>query len=1276
MIKKIFTRNRIYFSLITFLLVLIIVSGIISPIILEKEKNDWDKILIDKTDFFENNINQAFDNKSSLLITTGYEVKRKLRSLVTSPALDRKKVINLIADPKFRDFSIHLYNSEMSLVAWNSEPILSSNELQNLPQFFNQTFFSGKKLFTYLSFVDTLKANEQVYTLVSSIPIEKHFSLTKKDEPSFNIVDSLSRGFSIGIEIEYSPFAKLSKDGRKYSFAVLNNFKNKIAVATFDKPSLELNLNSIRKSTEIIQYLLTAFIVMILGLWARVYLRRIDKKRYRFALFTVYMALLRTILFYFGIPSSFIHNSLTDASNFSSVFVFGMVRSPLEFFITVLFLLIIVLIGYKYFLEFIYNRSETKSASLFKTMASFIISILLFLLTYRGIGAAIRSVVFDSTIRYFKDFSLIPSPAILLMNFNILILGLSAIIFSLILITFIYSQYSFMEEKKKRNLLISLFILTQFCGWIFDGLQLEPQGTPLIRIVYITIVFVLFYLFLFNNKPKTIALIYYAFAASIISVSLLTYYNSEIERESLKTTAHELIRTDENMVDFMVVQTLTQAVQNERIQNSYAELKDLSSDAFVLWSNSLLYREGIRSAINFYDTQKQYLGGFETGKEFSRELFETYIQHAGDSLTINRQSNIFGDEKTFIGIAPVKINDQLAGYALVSAIYEEDYLNFAEFPKFIITTKAGISSVINLDKLKIFDFQDNQLKYTYGSAILSSDDENSILKSNFTNLDEAWLKLDLNGERNLIYALKVNLPKSNKILAIALEEKSFSWNLSDFFKIFFVHTIIIVSLLLIFSALRYKKNKNVLASYRTRLTGAFLVVSLIPLFLIAIYFRNLSEGKNSELVEKRLTELTDQVKSYISLYSNDSSLNRQVIFDKAARDLSISFSIYEDKNLIYDSHKVYSDIGLLPATLNDIVYLNCWLGRDQKLFLKEPIENYPVNSVYTLADISGSGYIIQVNDLFNRIVLPLSDVELDIFLFGIFSLAVILLVIFSTVLANQISSPIRKLTYATKSVGSGDLNVEVNYKTTGEIKELVDGFNQMVKRIKQSQSDLAQLERESAWKEMAKQVAHEIKNPLTPMKLSVQQLIAAHIDKSPKFDSIFEKVTSTIISQIEILKNIASEFSNFARMPRVNIEKLNGVETIRESLNLFEDEEISINFYCKETEIFINADQDQLKRTIVNLVRNSIQAGAKNIKTELSLHENLCEIRISDDGEGISKENFEKVFENNFTTKRGGMGLGLSMAKRFINVLGGTILVERSSNDEGTTILITIPLAN
>ena len=462
-------------------------------------------------------------------------------------------------------------------------------------------------------------------------------------------------------------------------------------------------------------------------------------------------------------------------------------------------------------------------------------------------------------------------------------------------------------------------------------------------------------------------------------------------------------------------------------------------------------------------------------------------------------------------------------------------------------------------------------------------------------------------------------------------------------------------------------------SFKTKLTAWFLLISLVPLFIIAVYFKNLSDEKNKEFIETYLTDISEQIESYLNIYLNNSSVKSEVVFEKASHDLGVDFSIYSGNINIYDSQESFNKAGLLSSLIAPEPYAKLWLGKDQKFFLIYNVEGIPVNSIYTFSRIAGKDYIICVNDMFNKISLSLSGLDLDIFLFGIFSLSVLLLVAVSTFLANQFSSPIVKLTKATRAVGSGDLNVEVLSNTRGEIKDLIDGFNGMVSRIRQSQSDLARFERETAWKEMAKQVAHEIKNPLTPMKLSIQQLTAAYKDKSPKFDVIFERVTSTIISQVETLRNIASEFSNFARMPMLNIEKLNLITCVKEALNLFETEKQKIDFIYFKNVVNINADNDQLKRTIINIVRNSIQAGAGKIIIEVIVEDDICKLYIHDDGKGIDPQIINRIFDQNFTTKNMGMGLGLSMSKKFINNIGGEITVEKTSRN-GTTFLIVMPV--
>ncbi len=378
--------------------------------------------------------------------------------------------------------------------------------------------------------------------------------------------------------------------------------------------------------------------------------------------------------------------------------------------------------------------------------------------------------------------------------------------------------------------------------------------------------------------------------------------------------------------------------------------------------------------------------------------------------------------------------------------------------------------------------------------------------------------------------------------------------------------------------------------------------------------------------------------------------------------------------MINISSSVLYNANILPTLIPSKIFSDIKYKGYSITFQEKKFENYPYKAIYFNVNFLGKDLIIEINNLFNKSKIAFTEKDMNVFIFGIISVALVFIIIFSTILANQISLPIRKLTNAMRSIGGGDLTIEIKGNYVGEISELIDGFNKMVEKIRISQIEIAKLERESAWREMAKQVAHEIKNPLTPIKLSIQQLIAAQKDKSPKFEEIFNKVTTTIINQIEVLKNIATEFSNFARMPKVNLEKIDLRKTINKSLNLFTDERLSINFIMNE-DIFVYADEDHFNRTIINLIRNSIQAKAKYIFICADIKEKFCNIRVKDDGEGIPLENVEKVFDENFTTKKMGMGLGLSMAKKFLTSIGGNIEIE-STSPKGTTFLIKIPLAD
>jgi Signal transduction histidine kinase involved in nitrogen fixation and metabolism regulation len=179
--------------------------------------------------------------------------------------------------------------------------------------------------------------------------------------------------------------------------------------------------------------------------------------------------------------------------------------------------------------------------------------------------------------------------------------------------------------------------------------------------------------------------------------------------------------------------------------------------------------------------------------------------------------------------------------------------------------------------------------------------------------------------------------------------------------------------------------------------------------------------------------------------------------------------------------------------------------RYKEYIISEKVNNYKYDNYYRYINLGGKDYILSVNDAFNKIRISSSTTEVNVVIFGIYSFAVIIIIIISTFFANQISQPIQRLTKATEAVGKGDLNIKIDHNERGELKELLDGFNLMTSALKQNQIELAEMERETAWKEMAKQVAHEIKNPLTPMKLALQQLIISYKDKSHDFDKLFRK---------------------------------------------------------------------------------------------------------------------------------------------------------------------------
>ena len=301
-------------------------------------------------------------------------------------------------------------------------------------------------------------------------------------------------------------------------------------------------------------------------------------------------------------------------------------------------------------------------------------------------------------------------------------------------------------------------------------------------------------------------------------------------------------------------------------------------------------------------------------------------------------------------------------------------------------------------------------------------------------------------------------------------------------------------------------------------------------------------------------------------------------------------------------------------------------------------------------------------------------------LLNFYILLMLIAVSVSVFISRRITQPLRWIQDRFSQIKLGDRTSKINYKGKDEIGALVEQYNRMVEELNRNMDLLAKSERESAWREMAKQIAHEIKNPLTPMKLSLQHLVRAWNDKVENWDDHLNRVTQTIIEQIDNLTSIANEFSNFAKMPKPNTVAIPISTIINDVIQLYSGSGTTIKYNKHtKTEPEIIADKEQITRVFINLVTNSLQAISPHKKGRINIDvftngTETIRIEIADNGTGISPAIGGKLFEPNFTTKSGGMGLGLAIVKNIIENTGGSIYY-RSIQEEGTTFTIELPLA-
>ena len=508
----------------------------------------------------------------------------------------------------------------------------------------------------------------------------------------------------------------------------------------------------------------------------------------------------------------------------------------------------------------------------------------------------------------------------------------------------------------------------------------------------------------------------------------------------------------------------------------------------------------------------------------------------------------------------------------------------------------------------------------------------------------------------------------------------------------FSYIFALFSLLLLVSLwlrqLIYAKTMISNLSFKYRIQLVLVLIVLISLGLFGggsiYYIRQQYLAKNAEIISEKGRSVVLELQSLIEENKFNNAYKEYATYKlkKYSNVFFTDVNLYDiDGNLYASSRPKVFDEGLVGKKMNAAAFLQIALNKKPEFIHDENIGNLAYLSAY-LPVKNKAGRIQAYLNL--PYFAKQSDLEKEISSFMVALINVYVLLFALSVLAaifisNYLTHPLRLIQVKMRQVKLGRASEEIEWSNKDEIGSLVTEYNRMIKELATSAELLAQNERESAWREMAKQVAHEIKNPLTPMRLSIQLLQRAYTDKAPDIDQRVERLSKTMIEQIDTLASIANAFSDFAKMPKVNNEAFDLRVLVQNTISLFHgtSEEVEFSFYDNGiTNAWVYADKEQLIRVFNNLFRNGIQAIPENKKGEISIslskQNQTFVFAIKDNGVGIPDDMYDKIFVPNFTTKTHGMGLGLAIVKNSVESCNGKVWFE-TIKEIGTTFYVSFP---
>ncbi|WP_460911934.1 sensor histidine kinase [Spirosoma areae] len=1061
-------------------------------------------------------------------------------------------------------------------------------------------------------------------------------------------------------------------------------------------------------STPVNTVILASLGVLFLGLYVcQLMIRLTRQRRYElgFVWLAGYLLATRALMLYYGVPFLFIESDLFNSKFYASSVV---VPSLGDLLLNAFVVAILAFYWVRY-----YYRSQTYLALLrlpnwLQTALSVgcvVASYGLFTLCYIELNNIYEKSQFTLDITLNIRFSFLKMMCL------VVFIIISFIYFlNTHLLASLFLRYNRIKHAGIGVLLILGGTALSWGGWLLLGLPTE--GVFLLNGVYFLLIYI-------SQLPKTLYIFryktsIYLFLAAFVYAVMTAYvvYNQEIRKqliqeqefatqllaendefgEFLMSKARESIRRDAEIGRALQTDTL---LVRERIQQRVKSLHldkyfdkydievfsfrangrplDISPDPVSLASLNTRYRQAAY--------QTEYSGIYfvnEVGNQFVKQyLCFVPIQQAG-LVSLVSQSQVAADTLGYV-VLDLRLRNERPKSVYPELLVDTKFTQNPETQEYSYAFFRGPRLGVQPAGL----VQHKPL-YTTGSY-------NYERKLDFSLLDNPALYL--NGVSSNGYQHVAQRGQDGRIVVVSSAEYPFANFFSNFSFLYLLLVLTIIGVIIAY-AINYGFSRYNI-NYSTKIQILLNIAFFLPLLFVIILIVNvISSNYNTNQQNSYISNTRNIAANFLTyldehLQAKRSKASMEEELSKIARDADIDINLFDMQGRLYTSTRpLIYESGYLSKLINPEAYSHIIEDKENQILLNESLGSKEYRTAYTgIKSYNGRLLgVLSVPYFYARAELDRQIIEVIASALSIFTALFLLFLILSYFASHVLTKPLRILTQKIRKTNLERPNDPLPLQSDDEIGLLIREYNRMLVKLEESKLALAQTEKQSAWREMAKQVAHEIKNPLTPMKLTLQHLqrtfpapAESATEGSDPARRVILRTFDSLLDQIDNLSDIATSFSEFAKMPLPKRETFEVTGVLNKAADLYaDDKRIMLRRDIVEGPVMAIGDRQMIGRILTNLLINAIQSvppGRKPIiDLKLYTHSDKVQIEVHDNGAGIPEAIRAKVFLPNFSTKRGGSGLGLAIAKRGVEHAGGTIWFE-TTDDVGTSFFVSLPLA-